>query len=243
MQALKVIGSGVGVLVLMVIGLLGGLYWNVSHPDRGGQLRLPERATDLGSPQGSAWMGSAHVADYTALVKTFEAQEKGSWCGVASAVTVLNASGREDAVSQEGFFTPEVEAIRSYWEVTFGGMTLAELALLLQAHGATVTVTHADASSEEAFRNILAHNTAKAGDFLVVNYDRMALDEEGGGHLSPIGAYAPDVDQALIFDTASYKYPAHWVPVADLYAAMNTTDGGSGKRRGWLEVVPAPRAP
>ena len=35
--------------------------------------------------------------------------------------------------------------------------------------------------------------------------------------------------KALIFDTATYKYPAHWVPVADLFAAMNTVDGASGK--------------
>jgi hypothetical protein len=236
MQAFKVLASSIGVLAMMVVGLLGGLYWNVSHPGRGGQLKLPERATDLGSPQGSAWMGAAHTADYGVLAKTFETQEKGSWCGVASAVTVLNAGEGRAPISQEGLFTPEAEVIRSWWEVTFSGMTLEHFGALLSSHGAQVEVTHASTSNEETFRNLLAHNTARAGDFFVVNYDRMAVDEEGAGHISPIAAYAPDVDQALIFDTASYKYPAHWVPVADLFAAMNTIDGGSGKSRGWVQV-------
>ena len=236
MQALKVLASGIGVFALMIVGVLGGLYWNVSHPGRGDRLKLPEVATDLGSPQGNAWMGAAHIADYSALVKSFETQEKGSWCGVASAVSVLNAGEGREPITQEGLFTPEAEAVRSWWEVTFDGMTLEQLADLLAAHGASAEVTFAASSNEEAFRNVLAHNTASAGDFLIVDYDRRGLGEEGAGHISPIGAYAPDVDQALIFDTATYKYPAHWVPVAELFKAMNTKDSASDTSRGWVSV-------
>jgi len=75
-----------------------------------------------------------------------------------------------------------------------------------------------------------------SSNWLIVNYGRSELGEEGGGHISPISAYSSKKDMALILDTAGYKYPFHWVPVDSLFEAMETSDSETGKSRGWVVV-------
>jgi hypothetical protein len=149
-------------------------------------------------------------------------------------VTVLNASGA--SLTQDGLFTAEATAVRSWWRVTFSGMPLADLAGLLAAHGRHAVPRFAEVESVDAFRAALAANLAAAGDWLVVNYDRRVLGEAGGGHISPVSAWDRERDMVLLLDTASYKYPPHWVPVDRLFAAMDTPDSESGRSRGWVEV-------
>jgi hypothetical protein len=59
---------------------------------------------------------------------------------------------------------------------------------------------------------------------VMINYDRKALGQVGGGHFSPLGAYHEKTDSFLIMDVAKYKYPPVWVGAATLYAAMGTPD-------------------
>ena len=46
-----------------------------------------------------------------------------------------------------------------------------------------------DALPDAAVRTGLAENLATAGDYVIVNYSRPALGQEGSGHISPLGAY------------------------------------------------------
>ena len=46
----------------------------------------------------------------------------------------------------------------------------------------------------------------------------------------------PDADKVLLLDVARYKYPPTWFPTAVLFAALNTTDSGSGVTRGLVRV-------
>ena len=82
----------------------------------------------------------------------------------------------------------------------------------------------------------MIRNLSTPGDYLVVNYQREVLGQNKVGHISPLAAYDRETDTVLILDTASYSYPPTWVPVADLFAAMATTDRSSGKSRGFVEV-------
>ena len=133
-------------------------------------------------------------------------------------------------------------------------------AAFLAAHGATLdewrsyvqcfanaTATHASGSSVAALRAALsAALVASPPRYIGVNYHRTTLGQVGGGHMSPLAAYDPATDLALILDVARYRssvlqgYGPVWVPIAALFAAMNTTDSDSGVSRGWLEVS-APR--
>lgn len=198
-------------------------------------LPLPEGMVGLYTPRGTALLRDAEArTDHSVLTRVFEPQEKRTWCGVASSVAVLEARGA--TLDQPGFFTDEVTAIRSWLRVTFGGIPLPELGRMIAAHGAIADVHHAADESVDAFRAEVRRNLGHDGDWLIVNYDRAVIGEAGGGHISPLSAYDADTDKVLLLDTASYKYPPHWVPVADLFSAMRTTDPESGHSRGWVIV-------
>jgi glutathione gamma-glutamylcysteinyltransferase len=70
----------------------------------------------------------------------------------------------------------------------------------------------------------------------VVSFSRGAFGQSGDGHFSPIGAYDPATDMALVLDVARFKYLPFWVPVPLLFRAMVVLDGATGQSRGWLEV-------
>jgi hypothetical protein len=224
----------------VVLGLaaaaFAGLYWSISHPKHAPRA-LPAGLVALDSPEGQALLASAVQVDHAALERAFQPQEKGSWCGVASAVTTLSAL-RGARVAQAELFTPEAAAVRSWWQVTFGGMSLEALAGLLRAHGAPATAHHAD-EGVAAFRAALRRNLAAPGDYVIVNWRRDALGEEGEyGHHSPVSAYDEAGDRVLILDVGAHAYPKTWAPVERLFAAMDTVDGDGGEKRGWVEVGP-----
>jgi hypothetical protein len=227
-----IVGGLLGIGALPLVGV-AGLYWMVSHPSSP-PLPIPPGHVAAGTAEGQELLAHAAKADLDGLLGALQTQQKGSWCGVASAVSVLGARG--DALTQDAFFTPEVTAVRPWWRTTFGGMPIGDLEGMLEAHGADATVTFAGESSEAEFRAEVAANLSTSGDWLIVNYDRRVVGEEGGGHISPLGAYDATADMVLLLDVASYKYPPHWLPLSQLFRAMDTPDSESGTTRGWVAV-------
>lgn len=57
---------------------------------------------------------------------------------------------------------------------------------------------------------------------MLVNYRRSALNQPGGGHISPIAAYHQKSDRFLILDVAAYKYPPTWVSTKELWNGINS---------------------
>ncbi|MCB9679662.1 MAG: phytochelatin synthase family protein [Alphaproteobacteria bacterium] len=229
-------GAALVVLSTPVVAF-GAAYWVVSHPSHE-DLPLPPGHTALSSPAGAERLERAVRADHPGLIGALQTQEKASWCGVASAVTVLNAAG--GTLTQDAFFTPEAREVRGWLATTFTGMTLDAFAGMVRAHGLDATPTHAEDASVEQLRAVALENLGASGDWLVVNYDRREVGEAGGGHLSPLSAYDPETDEVLLLDVAGYKYPPHWVPLERLFAAMDTRDGESGRSRGWVVVRQRP---
>jgi hypothetical protein len=123
------------------------------------------------------------------------------------------------------------------------GMTIDQLADLLQCHPARARAVHAGDTTLEGFRVAAAKNLATPGDYIIVNYDRAGVGQEKMGHISPLGAYDAKADKLLLLDVARYKYPPVWVDAAALFGAMSTDDFVSGKTRGFVEVSAAPSAP
>ncbi|KEF42411.1 MAG: glutathione gamma-glutamylcysteinyltransferase [Cyanobium sp. CACIAM 14] len=222
----------------------------LTAPASAGSLAIP-----LTDPAGMELLvGSRERADYGPLAEQFLTQANLAYCGVASAVMVLNSLGvPAPAVAGYGpyrFWTQE-----NVFEATAGagiprpevvrrqGMTLDELAALLAGHGLTVETIHGDAISLEAFRGLLRRSLAEPGDRLLVNYDRRSLGQAGGGHISPLAAYHAPSDRVLILDVARYRYPSLWVPAASLWQAMRTIDTTSGRARGLVRVRQSPTAP
>ena len=123
----------------------------------------------------------------------------------------------------------EGEAKRDY------GLQLRQLAQVLRSHGLeVVTRVVDDGADAEAIRREIAANLASGDDYVLINYARKALGQEGGGHISPLGAYDEGSDSFLIMDVNPNRAPWVWVGSEDLIAAMRTFD--TVENRGYLLV-------
>ena len=115
------------------------------------------------------------------------------------------------------------------------GLQLRQLQALLAANGVASTLRIVDdALADETIRAELKTNLASADDYVIVNYTRAALGQEGGGHISPLGAYDEASDSFLILDVNPNGHTWVWAPAAMLIHAMRTTDGT--ENRGYLLV-------
>lgn len=217
-----------GVLFLVVISTFYLLIYYIANPSNS-NLALPPGSL----PHEEQLLRGTMHSDFDVLSNHYRPQIYRSFCGVATSVTVLSALGFD--ITQESFFEKISDRnIRSFIKVFFTGMPLNDLADLLRAHGSTVDLEYASDSSMEIFRETVRQNVQDPSDFMLVNYSRKALNQIGGGHISPIGAYNPHNDSVLILDTANFKYPFHWVPLSDLFMAMDTHDGE--RTRGYITV-------
>lgn len=232
--------TGIVAGLLGITGLAGVGYYAFTPPSVN-RLPLPKHLISLESSTGKQLLNESEIRkDYTPLSIHFETQKRPAYCGVASGVMVLNALGSSEKtyqrLNQDTFFTTKASSIRSPYLVTFSGMSLDELAALLQSHNRKVEVHHGSNSTLEQFRTIAKANLKTDKDFIVVNYYRSAIGQKGGGHISPIAAYHEKTDQFLIQDVSSYKYPPVWVSAKLLWNAINTGDPVTGQTRGYLVV-------
>lgn len=249
--------------VLLVISLVsagwsGWTVWNTAlRAPSFNRLPVPQQLIAADSSAGQKlFVGSGYTADYDPLMAHFVAQVRPAFCGVASSVVVLNAlndaphtregklAGKPTApaaflaapLTQTDFFDAAASKVRSEWQVTFGGMALAQLHELLISHGADATATYASDTTLDAFRELAKTNLATPGDYILVNYQRGALGQRPTGHISPLAAYNAASDRFLILDVAAYKYPPVWVSAKDLWAGMSAVDPSAGRTRGFVVV-------
>ncbi len=120
-----------------------------------------------------------------------------------------------------------------------GGITLAQLEMLLDLSGAKAEKTFASDTDVDSFRKAARAALADPGAILIVNFGRAEFGQaglDGGGHISPVAAYNEESDRFLILDVARYKYLPSWATATQLYAALNTPDSSSGKTRGYVIV-------
>jgi hypothetical protein len=211
-------------------------------------LAEPSRAIPLPDSQGQTLLlQSVDRADYGPLAEQFLTQANLAYCGVASMVMVLNSLavpapaaagyGSYRFWTQENAFeSASTRAVLAPELVARQGMTLEQLRSLLASHGLQARAIHGDRLSQAQFRLLLRSNLSNPSDRLLVNYDRKALGQAGGGHISPVAAYHAATDRVLILDVARYRYPSVWVPLADLWQAIRSTDSSSGRSRGLVVV-------
>lgn len=141
------------------------------------------------------------------------------------------------------FFTPAVREIKTLEQI-FGaphdgkaryGLELGHLHRMLEAHSlhselrvAAVTLT------ESTIREEWTRNLQDPDDFVLVNFKRSVLEQPGGGHFSPLGAYDSVSDSVLVMDVNPTTLGWYWVDVPLLISAMQTLD--VTQNRGYLHV-------
>ena len=146
--------------------------------------------------------------------------------------------------SQRGFFAdPRVTGVKPE-ERFYGapgpdgkpdpGMQLRQLHEILIALGLQSDIhIVTDATSDDLVRADLIDNLGRADDYVLVNYHRKVLDQEGGGHISPLAAYDEASDSFLVLDVNPNRGKTWaWVPARRLIAAMRTPD--TLENRGYL---------
>lgn len=193
-------------------------------------------------------------ADHAPLSQWLETQATLAYCGVASSVVALNSLaipapaaagyGPYRFWTQSNLFTaPAGLRFVQPQRVARQGMTLEQLQGLLTAQGVLAERFHGAGLSLAQFRALLRRSLADPRDRLLVNYHRSSLGQAGGGHISPLAAYDPGSDRALILDVARYRYPSVWVSTEALWRAIRTIDPDSGVSRGLLIIRPAAPPP
>lgn len=185
-------------------------------------------------------------ADYWQLASTFAMQMTQSYCGVASAITVLNAMPINKPVdpiyaphayfTQNNFFTPAVEKIIPSQTVLKMGMTRDEMSAALTQHSVKVTSIAGDSLDDTALRSLLKKALGEDGQYVLINFLRASLGQVGGGHWSVLAAYDTESDSVLLLDVAKYKYAPAWVGISTLRLAINSIDTTSNKPRGLVVV-------
>ena len=212
-------------------------------------LPVPRNLIALDAAEGHRLLQrSTASAAFYPLSEQFVTQKNQSFCGVASTVMVLNAlhmpapASAElspySAFDQDNVFTAKTEAAVPRSLIERQGMTLDQLGALGRASGLTVEIHHASDIDLDTFRRDMSARLATAGQFVLINYLRAAINEKSGGHISPLAAYDAQSDRFLVLDVSRYKYPPVWVKAAELFAAMNTPDPvNQGRSRGYVVLT------
>lgn len=213
---------------------------------------LPAGLVAFSAPEGRALLREALDAGtaeaFFPLMSHLHTQGEPAWCGLGTLVTVLNALEIDPGRAWKGpwrWFGEELlDCCKSLDAARAEGLTLDELACLARCNGAATRVRIARPDSAARFRaDLQASVRAPAGPFIVCNYARGALGQTGDGHFSPVAAWHPGRDLALILDVARFKYPPHWAPVDQLLAAMAGEDPATGQARGWAVMERPETAP
>jgi hypothetical protein len=192
------------------------------------------------------FLESKYRCPYWVLTQYYETQKTDSFCGVASSVMVLNALdirrpiveelGEGELFTQDNFFTEKVRRIVKPEVVQRRGFTINQLSDALKTFEVKAEAIYASAMDEEQFRVLVKEHFLHKDRFLIANYNRAELDQEGGGHFSPIAAYNQEKDAVLVLDVTRYKYTATWVPLPLFLKSMQTIDRGAKASRGLILV-------
>jgi len=228
---------GLGLLFGLTFMLIVVLNFAFSTPKIALQ-DLPSNLISHESLKGQKLLAESNFSvDYDTLQANFVSQSRRAFCGVASSVAAINSVGNaQTSITQTTLFNSEARKIIKPFKVTFGGMTLAQLNGILQAHQMKTKLIYAADIEIEQFRSLAQNNLSNPDDVLLVNYRRPALNQPGGGHISPIAAYHKKSDRFLILDVAAYKYPPTWVSTEELWQGINSLDKTSNLSRGLIMV-------
>jgi hypothetical protein len=230
-----------------LISLIYTFIFLFSQPDFAATLNLPENLISLDTPKGEQMLfSSTFHQSYMPLSMQFVTQNDQSYCGIATMVMVLNALNIQapltpeiapfSTFTQNNLFNEKTELILPKATLLNEGMTLDQLGEMLNTFGLNIVVKHITTANIEEFLSLAKEYLGSPNHYVVVNYLRSSIGQESGGHISPLAAYDNNTDRFLILDVSRYKYPPVWVKSSELYAAMNTVDGSSGKHRGFILI-------
>lgn len=155
-----------------------------------------------------------------------------------------NFDPRVKRYTPESFMNEKAQELKS-WEQLYGkpikgkndfGLQIRQIHQIFLTHGVKSTLRIADKNlSNQDIKQELISNLSTKEDYVVINYKRSILGQQGGGHISPLGAYDVHTDSFLIMDVNSSQYNWVWVKAEDVIKAMRTFD--TMENRGYLLIT------
>ena len=206
----------------------------------------PPPVIPLASPDGAKLLEACAPADRAAYDRLWPryAQQRGrTMCGAASVAMAINAMrphlsiDEDEALSRQDGVSAE--------KVHRGGMTLLELESFVGSLGLQTNRVHVEAAAEpgaDAIRAAAAEASlvCEVRDperIVLLNYHMTTMGQPPfGGHFSPVAAVNAPTRRFLVLDTWPDTEP-FWCEAESLVRAAATTDGESGRSRGWLSLA------
>ena len=213
-------------------------------------LPVPRNLISFDSLEGiKLFKESQHKTAFWKLMPYFTTEKGLAYCGIASSAMVLNAVNIKPPLTplhapfrifnQDNFFTPKVLKIITPAEVYFHGASLPQIAHSLKTFNISVNMYHGRNKdmNERKFLNLAMAAVSSSNEFILVNFCRKYIKEQGCGHFSPLAAYNAKTDRFLLLDVARYKYPPIWVKTKALYNALSKgNDSSTHQSRGFIII-------
>ncbi|KAJ2455471.1 hypothetical protein EV183_000803 [Coemansia sp. RSA 2336] len=176
---------------------------------------------------------------YFNLAGNFTVQSEPAYCGPSSLAMVLNALEVDPGRTWKGvwrWYSDELlESCRTESDLKANGITFDQFLCLASSHARVVVKRGKTATREEFLRDI-KYVTQRDDIFMVLSFSRAVMGQTGDGHFSPIGAYHPQTNQALVLDSARYKYPSWFADVDKLYDSLQPVDPETNLPRGYFMI-------
>lgn len=192
--------------------------------------------------EADALIASAHknnLIDWAAI-EEFQPQSYRTFCGLASICTLIireNANlTQEQLMLNNAIIKDPLEVVNLMGSNP--GYELDNLVRIAENNGKIATVVKVTDDKTETIE-LLRENiilSLKENDIQVItNFDGKTLGTTTGGHYSPVAAYDPVTDRALILDVALHRNEGFWIPIKELHKGMKKIDS-FGKPRGYLVI-------
>lgn len=207
---------------------------------------LPRICVPFSSPEGKRLFREAllagHMESYFALADQLCTQDEPAFCGLATLVMVLNAFEMDPGRVWKRPWRWYHESMLKCCippDILTEGIVMDKFAEIARCHGLDVDIHRVHESDDlNAFRDVVSRMTSTDTEgFLVACYLRGSLGQTGNGHFAAVGGYHPQRELVFLFDTARFKYPPHWVPIARLWDGMGRVDPVTGMPRGYMIIT------
>lgn len=205
---------------------------------------LPATCISFSSPEGKSIfreaLSSGHMECYFKLASQLRTQDDPAFCGLATLVMVLNSLEVDPKRVWKGpwrwYHEEMLDCCSSLDNIRSEGITFDQFSCLATCNGLSILEERrVDGSADKGhFRQLITDVTSRDDRVLVAAYSRKTVQQTGDGHYASIGGYHPAKDLVLLFDTARFKYPPHWLPVDLLWESMHALDNETKKPRGYF---------
>lgn len=145
-----------------------------------------------------------------------------------------------DQIKKRQDIIPEIKDEVAYvdFDVFNPGLSIVQVKQILELYKCKVELSYANDDTARGIATLteqLKECLITKERIIIANFNGGKLGMLPGGHYGTIGGYHAKSNSVLVLDVAAHETPWFWVPVEELYNAMNS-DAREGRRRGYIII-------